>query len=248
MLHESLHDPGFRGSEHRHERPFFGCVIHGEFIERTRRGTFMYGPGSVHFHSSHDPHSGVAGERPLRCFTITPGDRLANRLEMAMGWTAFDAPSRLLSSLAARCYRGFVARDPASDLECEAAALELVATALRMRSPRESSAPGWLFLARDYLHAHACGPVTLADLSSVAGVHPAHLVRVFRRILGVTPAEYARRLRLEQVCRELATGDLPIVDVALAAGYSSQAHLTRAFRAHTGSTPAAYRRVRRPRR
>jgi AraC family transcriptional regulator len=248
VLQESRHLAGYRGSEHRHSRPFFSCVIEGELIERTRRGTATYGAGSVHFHDSADPHAGEAGDRGLRCFMITPGDRLASRLGAAAGDAAIDAASPLLASFAARCYRGFVARDAASDLECEAAALELVAAHLRMRTPRESTAPGWLFVARDYLHAHSAAPVTLAELSAVSGVHPVHMARVFRQILGITPAEYVRRLRLEHACQALATSDLPIADVALAAGYASQSHLTRAFRAHTGSTPAAYRRVRRPHR
>lgn len=245
MLRETRYEPGFRGSEHRHPRPYFGYVIRGAFVERTRRGSARHAAGSVHFHPSGDRHSGHVGDGGASCFNISPGDRLAARLDSASGSELYDGASPHLVSLAARCHRAFLARDSASDLECEGAALELVAAVLRMQTPRESFAPGWLFVVRDYLHAHAGEPVSLDELSAISGVHPVHLVRVFRRALGVTPGAYARQLRLEQACRSLATTDLLLVEVALAAGFSSQSHLTRAFRERLGTTPAAYRRARR---
>jgi len=246
-LREARYDADFAGSPHRHPLPYFGYVLEGDFIERTPRGRARFAGGSLHFHPAGDLHAGIVGGNGARCFSILPGARLSGRLDAAPGPGLIDGESPRLAALAARCHEAFLARDSASDLACESVALELVAAALRLRSPCESAAPGWLFVARDYLHAHWAEPVTLAGLSAAAGVHPVHLVRVFRRTLGVTPAGFVRRLRLEQACRTLATTDLPIAQVALAAGYSSQSHLTRAFRAHTGATPAAYRRARRPR-
>jgi AraC family transcriptional regulator len=244
-LIETRYAPGYGGGEHRHPKPYFGWVVEGDFVERTRRGESQYARGSLHFHPSDDLHTGVVGDRGARCFNIMPGDRLSARLDSATGNAHSDQASPLLASLASRCHRGYLARDSASDLECEGAALELVATVLRMRTPSESSAPGWLHVARDYLHANGGRNVSLAELSAISNVHPVYLARVFRHVLGVTPAGYVRRIRLEQACSALATTDLPLVEVALAAGYSSQSHLTRAFSQYLGSTPAAYRRARR---
>jgi len=44
---------------------------------------------------------------------------------------------------------------------------------------------------------------------------------------------------------ELAAGKLPLVQIALNAGFSSQASFTRAFSRATGPTPQEYRRQRR---
>lgn len=245
VLQESRYQPGYGGGVHRHDTAYLGYVVAGDFTEVCPRGRARYAGGSLHFHPAGDPHSGVVGGRGARCFNILPTVSLASRLDDAGGELGHGEWPRLVATLAGRCHRGFLAHDAASDLDCESAALELLAAVLRMRTPRETGAPSWLFAARDYLHAHTDRPITLSELSQVSGVHPVHLVRVFRRKLGVTPAEYARRLRLEIACRALAETDRPIVELALEAGFSSQAHMTNAFRAHLGATPAAYRRARR---
>ena len=245
VFQESRYRPGYAGGVHRHATAYMGYVVSGDFTEMRPGGRFRYGRGSLHFHPSDDPHAGTVGEQGSICFSIMPSEPLAGRLDSGVGGLRHEDCPRHIASLAGRCHRGFLARDAASDLECEGAALELLAAVLRLHTARESGAPKWLFVARDYLHAHAGEPVTLSDLSAVSGVHAVHLVRVFRRRLGVTPAEYARQLRLEIACRALADTDRPIVDVALEAGSSSQAHLTRAFREHLGATPASYRRARR---
>jgi AraC family transcriptional regulator len=247
LFQESRYQPGYGGGVHRHDTAYLGYVVSGDFTETCPRGRSRYAGGSLHFHPAGDPHSGVVGEQGARSFNILPARPLAARLDDAAGTLGHGEWPRHVASLAGRCHRAFLARDAASDLECEAAALELLAAVLRMGTPRETGTPSWLFAARDYLHAHPSRPITLFELSQVAGVHAVHLVRVFRRRLGVTPAEYARQLRLEFACRALAETDQPIVEVALEAGYSSQAHMTAAFRTQLGSTPAAYRRARRSR-
>jgi AraC family transcriptional regulator len=245
VLQEARYQPGYRGGVHRHATAYLGYVVAGDFIETCPRGSSRYGRGSLHFHPAGDPHSGVVGGHGALSFSILPVGPLARRLDDAAGALGEAQAPRHVASLAGRCHRGFLARDTAADLECEAAALELLAAVLRMGTPRETGTPRWLLAARDFLHAHPGRPIALSDLSKASGVHPVHLVRVFRRRFGMTPAEYARQLRLEIACRALAETDRPLVDVALEAGYSSQAHMTSAFRARLGLTPGAYRRERR---
>jgi AraC family transcriptional regulator len=244
-LAEAQYEPGFRGDVLRHPIPYFVYVVKGDFRESCSCGSVPYGRGSLHFHPSDDPHSGTVGEHGARCFTITPKeDSLAGLLDSGIRRLRHESWPRVIASLASRCHGGFHARDSASDLECEGTALELIAAALRLQTPHESAASGWLSVVREYLHARVAEPVTLTDLAAVSGVPRVHLAREFRRVLGVTPAEYVRRLRLDVACRTLVETDQSIAEVALDCGFSSQAHLTRAFGARLGVTPAAYRRAR----
>ncbi len=50
---------------------------------------------------------------------------------------------------------------------------------------------------------------------------------------------------MEHASRALARSDMPLVEVALSAGFGNQSHLTRVFKRATGLTPAAYRRQQR---
>ncbi|ULK98912.1 AraC family transcriptional regulator [Bradyrhizobium sp. I71] len=82
---------------------------------------------------------------------------------------------------------------------------------------------------------------TVKDLASVACMSPAHFSRSFKAATGSAPHEYVSRQRLDLAKRLLSTSDRPLVDIAYAAGFSSQPNFNRAFRKAVGTTPSLYR-------
>jgi AraC family transcriptional regulator len=96
----------------------------------------------------------------------------------------------------------------------------------------------------DYISTNVDDDITLADLARVGGQSPFHFARKFTRAMGVSPKRYVSRLRLDKAMAELAAGRLPLAQIALNAGFSSQASFTRAFRRATSTTPREYRRRR----
>ena len=97
----------------------------------------------------------------------------------------------------------------------------------------------------DYISTNVDDDITLADLARVAGQSPFHFARKFTLAMGVSPKRYVSRMRLDRAMAELAAGRLPLAQIALNAGFSSQASFTRAFRRATSMTPQEYRRRRR---
>jgi AraC family transcriptional regulator len=83
----------------------------------------------------------------------------------------------------------------------------------------------------------------LQALAREAALSPLHFHRIFRGMLGETPLELHRRLRLERAASELASTEAPITDIAFAAGYETHESFTRAFREHYGSSPMEFRRA-----
>jgi AraC family transcriptional regulator len=83
--------------------------------------------------------------------------------------------------------------------------------------------------------------LTLDRLAAEAGVHPAHVARVFRRVRGRSIADYRRELRVQAACSSLADPETTLADVAAATGFADQSHFTRVFKKVTGMTPAAFR-------
>ena len=88
------------------------------------------------------------------------------------------------------------------------------------------------------------GPEAVAR---AAGVHPTHLMRVFRRFHGCTLGDYVRQRRIDFACGRLTATDAPLVEVALAAGFCDQSHFTKTFKRATGLTPSEYRKATRER-
>ena len=97
----------------------------------------------------------------------------------------------------------------------------------------------------DYISANIDHDITLTDLARVGGLSLFHFARKFALAMGVSPIRYISRIRLDRARAELAAGKLPLAQIALNAGFSSQATFTRAFGRATSMTPLEYRRRRR---
>ena len=79
------------------------------------------------------------------------------------------------------------------------------------------------------------------DVARQAGVSRRVLERQFVEMLGRAPAVEIRRVRLERAKNLLAETDLPIPDVAEAAGFGSPEYLAYALRAECGLAPLRFR-------
>lgn len=113
----------------------------------------------------------------------------------------------------------------------------------RLEPPSVGSEPRAVAQAQAYLHAHAAEPVSLATLAAEVSLSPFHLLRVFRRSIGVPPHTYLESVRIRQAQQLIAAG-VPLAEVAYAVGYSSQSHFTTRFRRLLGVTPGRYRATR----
>jgi AraC-like DNA-binding protein len=107
--------------------------------------------------------------------------------------------------------------------------------------PRQSAdVPAAIARARDYLEAHFDREVSLEELAGIAGLNRAHLIRAFRKAVGLTPHAYQLDRRVRAACHRLAAGEAP-ADVAAACGFCDQSHLNRVFKARIAVTPGQFR-------
>jgi transcriptional regulator GlxA family with amidase domain len=82
---------------------------------------------------------------------------------------------------------------------------------------------------------------TIGDLAQRAQLSPRQLQRRFTAELGMPPAEYVERIRLEAARRALAEGDDPVAAVARRCGFGTAESLRRAFHRRLGVAPSDYR-------
>lgn len=86
------------------------------------------------------------------------------------------------------------------------------------------------------------GGGSLADLATSLGLSSRQLRRAVRKELGVSPVELAQTSRLLLAKRLTAETNLPMVQVALAAGFESVRRFNASFRSHYRLTPSTLRR------
>ncbi len=96
--------------------------------------------------------------------------------------------------------------------------------------------------ALDLLDSRFAEDLSLEDIARDAAMSKFHFIRQFKLSTGVSPYQYLLRRRLERAKALLQQGDLPIAQVALAAGFGDQSQFNRHFRREYGTTQAAFRR------
>jgi AraC family transcriptional regulator len=160
-----------------------------------------------------------------------------------------DAALRELTLLLAREVRagGANGRVYAESLSI-ALASRLLFVGRSLQQPRRDGCSALPFRALrrviDCMEAGLDSDLTLAALASESGYSRAHFARMFKAATGQTPHRYLLELRLRKARSMLKDSVAPLVDIALACGFSSHAHLSTAFRSHFGMAPSAYRRHR----
>ncbi|MDX1575418.1 MAG: methylated-DNA--[protein]-cysteine S-methyltransferase [Kiloniellales bacterium] len=91
------------------------------------------------------------------------------------------------------------------------------------------------------IDARAGERVTLGALGEELGVSPWHLQRLFRKVMGVSPRDYADALRSGQFRRQLRQGE-SIAGATYGAGYGSSSRVYEVAGQQLGMTPATYAR------
>ena len=81
------------------------------------------------------------------------------------------------------------------------------------------------------------------ELSEMLGVTNCHIVRCFKKSLGITPGRYLAERRLYAAKLILAYRDYSVETVAQMVGYSGANYFCKVFRRFTGETPAAFRKT-----
>jgi AraC family transcriptional regulator len=97
-------------------------------------------------------------------------------------------------------------------------------------------------LIDQHLDAEEEGRVALRSIAKEVGMSYFHFSRAFKQSLGMTPTNYIAERRIERAKRLMQETALPISEIALRSGFSSQSHFTTSFRRLAGVTPRSFRK------
>ncbi|MBE7183471.1 MAG: GlxA family transcriptional regulator [Methylobacterium mesophilicum] len=90
---------------------------------------------------------------------------------------------------------------------------------------------------------HLDEPLSAVQLAKGAGLSVRQVERLFLRHLSVTPGRYYMRLRLERARELLRQTNMPILDVAIATGFTSHSYFAQSYRLLFGRPPSEERRT-----
>jgi AraC family transcriptional regulator len=107
---------------------------------------------------------------------------------------------------------------------------------------RGGLAPRQMRRVLDYIDAHLTDELGLVELAAIAELSPHHFGEAFKISVGKSPHRFLTERRVRRALELLRDTDRSIVEIARAAGFSSQSRLTENFRRVTGLTPGRFRR------
>lgn len=94
-----------------------------------------------------------------------------------------------------------------------------------------------------FIEEQAARDLDLGEMAAHAELSAFHFLRVFAKVIGVTPHQYLVRCRIARAARLLAQGPDAITDVALEVGFNDLSNFVRTFHRAAGMPPRAFRRL-----
>lgn len=119
-----------------------------------------------------------------------------------------------------------------------------------MAAPKRPTAKGLRDGARmktmlQYIQDHLGEALTLPDIAQSANISPNECLRCFRNVVGSSPIQYIRLLRLQKAAGLLSATEQSISDIAAQCGFQELSYFSKIFRTWKGCTPREYRQQQR---
>lgn len=240
-----------RFSPHTHDSLMLGLIEAGSKEFRRERHTHTANEGSVSVVNPGDLHTGCRhGGAELRYRALyVPADLLAQ----AVGRRgAIEFPSavildRQVFRALLRMHEAIVTREDRLVIDTlSLTALNLLASryadqAGGVRAAESASANREVARARALIEERFADDLPVAHIARSVGISAFHLMRQFRRHIGLPIHAYQLQTRIERSKRLLAMGRSPS-QVALEVGFADQSHFTKRFKGLVGASPARYQR------
>jgi AraC family carnitine catabolism transcriptional activator len=103
--------------------------------------------------------------------------------------------------------------------------------------PLGSTVPATVRKAIQVMEEHLETALTIPQICKTIGISQRQLDRLFLRFVRQSPAIYYRDIRLDRARGLVTQTEMPLSEVAVASGFSSQVHFSRAYRERFGIAP-----------
>ena len=94
--------------------------------------------------------------------------------------------------------------------------------------------------AQQYISDHLREKLSVPLVAQMVDVSPSYLTSLFHKNLQISPAEYIRRLKLQESKQMIRENSMTFTEIAAALQYSTVHHFSRQFKEKFGITPTEY--------
>ncbi len=232
----------------RYGHPAIGIVLSGSFEYHADNGCATAVPGTLILGNTAESFRCVHSERGGNRRQVARFDcRFVEHIARDVGLSEPTFRTGVVppGNLAALAF-GFMQR-LALDGDRDEAAYELAGLALQLDrstlisdrvSPRNRQR---VLAVVVHLESHFSEPWNLRALANLAQLSSYHFLRVFKSVVGQSPAQYILHARLRAAASHLLSSRAPVSQVALQAGFNDISHFNACFRRQFGASPMRWR-------
>jgi AraC-like DNA-binding protein len=205
----------------------------------------LINPGEVHT-------GNTVSDIPLQYYSLYPDKKAIQRVAAALNISFngdFCFPRSLVDqSLLAQKFRSFfLSLSPGSQLlgqqelffDCMYELLHPVGS-FQYQSMRADAKDVRVQLLIDFIRSNYKENISLTQLAELARLNPFHLVRLFKKNVGVSPYDYLLIVRAERAKQLLRQG-CSVQEAARDSGFYDSSHFNRMFYKIAGTSPKAFR-------
>jgi len=218
---------------------FFTCQGEGRFISADGKEIVFYPPSAFilpkyspcryycapgfnwHFYFLHFRHIKIAEE-----FGLTPGLCALTKYASRAGAICEHIIDEIINQSKGHCQL----------------AQALFTELLSLFRPQSDSASAGLALAKQLVHSNASTPPSISELLAVTGLGRTAFFNEFKKLTGVTPAQYSLNFRLETAAAMLRTTVKKAREVAHELGFSDEYYFSRQFKSRFGKAPLSWKK------
>jgi len=107
------------------------------------------------------------------------------------------------------------------------------------KARREAERMKWML---QYIQEHYSEELTSAKIAKSAAISESECLRCFRSMIGTTPIQYVRQVRIQKAAELLTVTQEKIAEIGALCGFQEMSYFARAFRELKGCTPSEYRK------
>ena len=93
-----------------------------------------------------------------------------------------------------------------------------------------------------YIQAHYSEEISLSQIAGSAHICESECLRCFRNVIGHSPIQYMKQLRIQKAAELLLCTDWKVSDIGQKCGFQKMSYFSKTFRELKGCTPSVFRK------
>lgn len=143
-----------------------------------------------------------------------------------------------LTSYFKMIYKNFIYPTPSSTLEINACIFHIMAILINEKTKK---IPPSILTSIEYIKHHVTEPINISFLAKISGYSVNHYIRIFKKAIGETPANFIKKYKIQKSCELLEATVETVEHIAIKCGFNSLSYFFRSFKEIMGQTPHEYR-------